>query len=639
MLEDVRRAARSGFSYILVAGLIVIFAFFFGVPADSCGGGAPGARRHVASVAGEDVHTDDLNVIYNRVYGTRDRGDEAQIQRQQAQALKAYLIIELLAHKAREAGLRVSDEEFKAFMANPATHLSSFETTNYMRSPMNIPELRAAYGNQGSWDGTFYKRYVQNMLRVSLPDYEQFKREEMLARKYLTLMEMQIGVLPQEVENLDQIRNTKLNLEFVKFQPEQLAEHVQVTDEQVQQFIANNKDKVEKYYEENQADYETPEKLAVRRIYIERGAEVDGKTAEQRFTEAKKRIEGGEDFATVAGEINDALKAEQGFMKLTSAENMSQDIVEALEGVEVGDFREIKNDTEFMLVKLEERQEAVKTPLADVQNEIARDLLQQEKVDELVAKMSEKLVAKAKEAGSLEKALAELEPKMNGEGEGTDAEGEGEKGALAIVAPDTLPWSAVEVGTTGEFTLEGQDLSSMFRGQLPPGVSLGRSPWDRIPKIGQSRKLAVDAFTKLTEEKPLAEKPYAVNDTKVVVRLKSKTTPDASADKAEGGDEKPAAGADDELLAELRDEKVQGLLGRWELLFASPSMDYGPWLEQQYEQAVKSGVIDLESANDPMVAMIDPTAVAATAEGAEGAPVELSPTEAPAQKEAGDEKE
>ncbi len=275
MLEDVRRAAKSGFSYILVAGLIVIFAFFFGVPADSCGGGAPGARRHVASVAGNDVHTDDINVIYNRVYGTRERGDEAQIQRQQAQALKAYLMIELLAHKARDAGLRVSDEEFQEFMANPATHLSSLETTSYMQSPMNIPELRAAYGNNGSWDGTFYKRYVQNMLRVSLPDYEQFKREEMLARKYLNLMEMQIGVLPQEVEGLDKLRNTKLDLEFVKFDPSKLAEYTAVTDEQVADFVATNKDKVEKYYEENVDKYSAPEQLEVRRIYLEIGNEVD----------------------------------------------------------------------------------------------------------------------------------------------------------------------------------------------------------------------------------------------------------------------------------------------------------------------------------------------------------------------------
>jgi hypothetical protein len=649
MLEEVRRAAQSGLSYIMIAGLIVIFAFFFGVPAGSCGtdsgsASAPGSRRHVASVAGDDVHTNDLNPIYNRIFGTRDRGEEAQIQRQQAMALKSYLIIQMLAHKAREAGLRVSDQEFQEFMANPATHMTSGETASYLQAPMNVPEFRAAYGNNGTWDGDFYKRYVQNMLRVGLGDYEQFRRDEMLARKYLNLVDMQIGVLPQEVASLEKIRNTELNLEFAKFDPAKLADHVQITDQELAKFVASQQPKIQTYYEDNAADYSSPAQLEVRRIYLESSKEgPKGKSAQERFKLAQKRLDAGEDFAAVAGDINDALKGQQGLMKMTPVENMSQAIVTALEDAKVGDVREIKNDTELMLVKLVDKKKASKTPLADVQQEIARKLVQQQKADALIADLTTKLVEQTKTSGSLSEALTALTPADQADEEATeeaDAPAAGEPAADEDSQPaQKSVWSAVTVGETGTFTLEGQDMSGMFGGQLPPGVSLGRAPWDRIPKIGQSRKIAVDAFTKLTQDKPLAEKPYSVKDSKVVVRLKSKktgapsqggnsdATKKADAQDPSDTDDAAPASATADMIAEIRQDKVNNLVGSWERLFAQPSLKYGPWLEKQYKQAVDSGLIKLKTNAGPIVSLIDPNATSAKpAPAGPGSPIEMAPT-------------
>ncbi len=600
MLEAVRRSARSGLSYIMVAGLIVIFAFFFGVPADGCSSG-PNAARNVATVAGDKVSSDDINIVYNRVYGTRRQGDEAQIQRQQAQALKAYLIIELLAHKARESGLRVDEEEFRSFM----------------QDPLRNPEYASVYGRSGSWDGDFYKRYVQNLLHANLPQYEDFKRDELLARKYMNLVEMQVGVIPQEVSALEKVRNTKLDLEFVKFSPDALAEHVEVTDDEVASFLADNKDRVEAFYEENLSEYSEPAKMEVRRIYLERGQQgPEGASAQERFEEAKERLGQGEDFAAVAGEINDALKEQQGLMEMTSVENMNQEIVQALSDAEAGDVREVETDTELMLVELVEKQEAVETPLAELQDDIARELLQQEKVDTLISDMSEELLARAEQASSLSAALDALRP-------ADDEPAEGEEQA-DDEPQDKSVWASVEVRETGEFTLEGEDMSSMFGGQLPPGVSLGRSPWDRIPEIGQSRSLAVDAFTKLSEEDPLAEQAYEVDDSKVVVRLKSKTTPEA--------DEEQVADVDLELNEELRNQKLGELLGNWQMVFLRPSFEYGPYLENLYEKAIETGVIELKENAHPMAALIAPGAMEETQGGTpgQGSPIELSPNgEAP----------
>lgn len=597
MLQQVRRSARSGLSYIMVAGLIVIFAFFFGVPTEGCMSGQT-VKRHLATVAGEDVYTDDVNIIYNRVFGSRSQTEEAQIQRQQAQALKAYLIIQLLAHKAQEAGLRVSDEEFVTFM----------------QDPLRNPEYASVYGRDGVWDGEFYQRYVKHGLRINLPDYETFKRRELLARKYMNLVEMQIGLLPQELASQRAIRETEIELEFVKLQPDKLTGFVEVSDDEVAAFISENGDRIQTYYDANIDDYSESAQMQVRRIYLELGESDDeGRTAQERFELAKQRLADGEDFATVAGEINDALKDSQGFMPMTARENMNQDMVEALEDAEVGEVREVTTAGELMLVKLEERKDAVKTPVDDVREDIARQLLQQQKVEALVADLADELMKSARDADSLEAALAAHQQAPSGDDEGDDEPAQDE----ADQERADTPWSALSAARTGPFTLEGEDMSAMFGGQLPPGVSLGRAPWDRIPQIGQSRKLAVDAFTKLSEASPLAEQPYTVDDSKVLVRLVSKSVPEEDAEVDE---------AATDMLQELRAQRSQQILGGWQALFVRPAFDYGPWLEEQYADAVASGLIRLRSKGGAVVSMIDPAGPGPqAAEPQGGSPIELGP--------------
>ena len=158
-----------------------------------------------ATVAGETVMTDEVGILYNRA-GSRKGETEADIAASQAQALKGLVLLHLLAHQAQELGLRVSDEELR----------------DYIKDPLRNAEYQVFYGNRGSFSGGYYKRYIENQLRVSRMRYEEFKRTELLAKKYLELVEMQVGTLPGEVEALDALRNRKANLKYVKLSPEEL---------------------------------------------------------------------------------------------------------------------------------------------------------------------------------------------------------------------------------------------------------------------------------------------------------------------------------------------------------------------------------------------------------------------------------
>lgn len=561
MLSDIRRSTKSGWTYILVALLIVIFAVFFGVPGDACGSGA--SRTVVATVAGTDIYNDDINIIYNRIWGGQRTVDDSQLRQQQALALRSVILIHLLAEKGREHGLRVSDEEY----------------VEWVKDPLKNPEYRGIYGRDGKFDGPLYKAYIQNQLRMSIPKYEEFKKTEILAQKYLNLVEMQFQATPWEVEELANLRNTKVNLEFVRFSPEELAEFVPVDDEAVAAYAAENESAIKEYYDSNITDYEEPAQVLIRRIYVvkpDQSDEAAAKAAIEKFDQAKTRVlEEGEDFSAVAADLSESERETQGLMEWTTLENVDQNIADAVREAQIGDVEEVVTDYSFMLVKLEDRREAKKTTLEEARDEIARKLLQEQRVRDLVDEMIAELKSVAADSENLAAAVEKLRAPDGEEGEADSR------------------WSAVTVDTTGEFSQEGQDLAAMFGNQFP-GMST-RTPWDRIPKIGKNPDLARDAFSELTPENPLAEKPYQTDGTYYFVRLAERTEPDEDAD-----------GERAKLSSEVRQTKIRDTLGPYPALFAMPMDDYGTFLESMLDRAMETGVVRLYERNFEAIPLVNP---------------------------------
>lgn len=565
MLEKVRNSMQSGFTYVLVAGLTVIFMFFFGMPTQTCAGGAGQRNALLASVSGSDIYTNDVNLIYNRVYGT-DRTDEKEkYQQRRATSLRSLVLIKLFAERAREAGFRVGEQELK----------------NYIKDPVRNIEFRYRYGQDGTFNGHYYKAYVQNQLRTTLDQYERFKRQELLARKYLAAQAAQIAVPEVELKLSNEVKNTKFNLSFVSINKKKLEDSVEVTDEDVETFLEENSDRIKKYYEEQSDKYTEPAKVRIRRVYIIKPEDSASKQkkqkVKQKWAEAKKRVlEGGESVGTVAEELGESYPGqEKGLMDWSTVDNMDQDIVEAIEGAAIGDVKKVETEHAYMLVKLEDRKEATKTPLEDVQTEIAKTLIKKEGVDTLVEEATKALSGKATETGSLKKALEKLQAES-----------------------DKKVWADLSVEETGEFTLESQgpppQLAAQFGGQLP---SMGS--WSNIPKIGDSKELAVDVWKELSEKKPVAEKVYEVGGNKYIVRLKSRKGPEKDQEMPE------------DLIAKMSDQKVSEVLGRWSAIFGSwkgrflpPMNDYGPWIERQLSSAVDEETVTIYGKNSPVAQIL-----------------------------------
>lgn len=588
MLERIRESSRSGLTMVVFAVIIVVFAFSFGAPMDGCQQ-ASGPQR-AATVAGHDVMTDQVNIIYNR-YGGSDRDqDEDVLAEQQSKALKALVVINLLAAEAEKLGMRAGDEEVRA----------------YILSQMRNAEFQAIYGRRGTIDRGLYKRYIQNQLRVSEATYEEYKSRELLAKKYLELATMQIGTLPNEVEQLDALRNTKVQLEYIKIAPALLKSSITPTDTEIAEFVKNNQDKIKEVYDKDKdKKYSEPAQIDFSRIYIKKQADA-GNNPDELWATAKKRvIESKEDFNEVAGEISqDFSKAKKGKMGWTAVDNMTKEVLAALDGAKEGDIKEIELDYAYLLVKLEGRKEAKVTPMADVQNEIGEVLLTSQKADGLVAKMGKQLEAKLTEKGNLTDALAAIQEEARAalapaeEAPANEEGAEGDKPATQ----KTTEWDAISVRETDMFNLEGQDLSALFGGQLPPGVSIPAGDWSMITGIGKSSEIALDAF-KLTKEKPTNGKLYDVDGAKVLISFKASQKPDEAKAK-----ERKA-----EYYTEVVGKRTQQIGGNWQSMFLVPADGYGPWIDKLYNDAVKSNRITFNERVKMAKVLRDATPITGTA--------------------------
>ena len=563
MIERLRRGAQSGLSYILIGVLIVFFAVFFGVPADGCMAG-DGQRNLMASVDGEDIFTEEVNIIQNRMFRQdrqRQRQQDEEYFSQQAEALRIVMAIHLLANRAEQAGLRVSDDEFRQFMTDPVRNF----------------EFQMAYGRTGQFDGEFYERYVEGRLRTPITSYEEFKRRELLARKYLAMLDMQAHVSDAEIEELHQLRNTRVNLEYVRFDQDSLIDIIGLDDDDIEEFLADEEglQRVEEYYEEHRDDYVEPEEVKLRMIQIFKDDE--DPEVEDRFQEARTRvIDEGEDFGLVAQELSeDFYREDGGLMDWTTLDNVSPEVAEAVEGAGVGDIVEPDSDSAFILVKLEDRQDEQVEDLEDVKHEIAETILRRDVVETRGLELAETLHQRLAEGLSIDDALEALEE------EALDDERE----------QDAEIWAALSADTTGFFTLEEEEEFPMMQ---QPGMDMSDflSAWYEVPGIGEHQELAVAAF-RADEDNPLIEEIFEVEDARVVARLAEREDPDEITDEERA-----------ELAFEAQLEKSSALLGDWRTFFLQPTEELAEYIDAVLMEGMEDGSIRLFERNSRAASLV-----------------------------------
>src|SRR5277367_2416115 len=147
------------------------------------------------------------------------------------QVLDQMILKQALTVEAQRLGIRVTDQELSD----------------------RIKQILPAAWNGDTWLKDRYTTEVQTRTGMSIPEFEDFLRDQMLEDKFRQLVTDAITVSPAEVQAEYRRRNEKVQIEYVLIKPAELASTIQPTDAELSSF-----------YTKHAGLYQVPEKRSAR---------------------------------------------------------------------------------------------------------------------------------------------------------------------------------------------------------------------------------------------------------------------------------------------------------------------------------------------------------------------------------------
>lgn len=328
-----------------------------------------------------------------------------QIRRQ---ALSQLIDQKVLALEAREAGFAVGDEELR-------------ET---------ITSLPVFQGEGGRFvGGEIYRSFVRNQLGLTVDQFEEGLREDLLIQKLQAALASSTYVSESEVEQAYREGVERAQIRYLQVPGERFAAEVSVADQEIADWFESHRDRyrlperrdvayllvdanemrnsaevdeaeLTAYYQGNQDQFSRPEQVRVRQIFLrtdQRAPEEARATLEQ----ARRRIEGGESFADVAREVSeDPTSAERGGeLGFVGRGQMPPEFEEAAFAAPVGQLvGPVEAGFGMHLLEVTERREGGVQPFAEVQSQVRARLLA-ERLPELVEQKAQAIARRIEEEG------------------------------------------------------------------------------------------------------------------------------------------------------------------------------------------------------------------------------------------------
>lgn len=597
MLQDLRDQKNSALIVILFAVIIIVFIFMFGLPSkDSL---SSKGQTDVAVFNGEHLsrkvphelmRTMILNQYDDSIF---NNVQYPQIARQTAEGIG---VIYLLADEARKAGLRVSDEDLHDYI------------TNWESGNADI--LRYGFLQKNVFSQRSYNDALRRM-QLSSRDYESYKREELLARRYLTLLASSITISDASLWDAYQEANATASLEVIRITPENVLKTFKpLTDEEIRAFATTGKADIQAFYDANIARYTTPEKVKMQQIVITKqfgtiqnpGAKT-GKTLQsgERFQIAKKEaLEPNVDFAQAYADYDESDdKSLQGMTGLIAVEIMAQEIQTAIEGKKVGDVFTAELGDRYVIGKIVERHETVVKPLDEVTNEIARQLLEERRIAAKTSEITTNILAQAATTP-----LADLIDKTMYAGILAEAP----KAPVAPVATDddddtAADNDATDTDAANDATANAENATDAAIAQAEPQYVDLPTDLIIIPEIERTKVASFNDVTANTNyiqgigvnddlardiraaaPNTVLAQSYTIGKDTVIVKVVSKKEADRAAFEAN--------------LEALRSGAIQArvvaLIGDTDAIINLKG-GYGIWLEQKINDAMQKGTLRIES--------------------------------------------
>lgn len=383
----------------LVIAVFVLFAFFdFGDV--NMFGGSPAAGAVAATVGGNDVSYRDFEARYRRVeeqyreaYGNEFSRELANQIGLPLQVLNGLVDQQIILSEAGRLGLEVTDEELQ-------------------RNIIGMPELQ----ENGAFIGQ--QAYTDLLRRNGLTPgaFEESRRQALLTEKVQSALVQTVFVAPQEIEATYREDAETATVRLLKLPASRFAAEVTVDDEGLAAFFAERQEsfklperrvvdylivdpdsqreaaqatdeEVRDFYESNPSDYTSEEQVKARHILLRTGPERTAAQASAELEVLKQRIEQGEDFAELAGELSDdpGSKVRGGDLGFFGRGAMVKPFEDAAFGAELGALvGPVASSFGVHLIQVEAKRPGGLQPLEEVEAGI-RAMLTSERTAELAA--------------------------------------------------------------------------------------------------------------------------------------------------------------------------------------------------------------------------------------------------------------
>ncbi|HET6842761.1 MAG TPA: peptidylprolyl isomerase [Candidatus Angelobacter sp.] len=422
-LQGGNRAVKLVLSAFLLVVCFSMVAYL--IPGITTGGADLRDAGVVATVGGEEIRTADLNKLVSQIQQQQKFPDSLRpllVPRALQQLTEAAEI----RYEAQRLGLSATDEEVKDELHNPP--------------------YKNLFFPEGKWVGQQKYEEMLSQGGLTVHDFEQELRTQVVARKLFGAVAAGATVSPAEIEKLYKEQNTRVKFDYAVLKQEDLKKTIKFSDaelkayfdsnksgylnsipekRQLRYFVISDKDvqskasvtpaEVQQEYNAHQDRYRVPDEIKTRHILVKTpSAGPDGKVDQKAVDAARAKAEGllkqvrsGADFAELAKKNSDdpGSAAQGGELGWFKKGTLVPEYEKAAYGQEKGQISGLVQTTYgFHIIQTEDKHVAGVKPFAEVRDSIETGLKQQ-KTGEVLNQMVSDAQNIAKDQG-LEKAAA-----------------------------------------------------------------------------------------------------------------------------------------------------------------------------------------------------------------------------------------
>ena len=332
-----------------------------------------GSGSSVAQVNGETISYTEFSRYLDRVQESRGAAKMSDEERKRLnrEVVDSLVNRKLIIQAAKNQGIVVGNEEIREFLRQ----IPQFQDKGVF-SVLRYKELLRA---QGLNEGRFEEQIIEDMLVQKMNEFYQKSSTDS------DLIEKQEDV----------VSKVKLNVQFIKKAPQDLVSDSDISDKEVTDYLSSQAKKVSEYYENNKATFQQKEGVRAQHILIKTSPQMTDEKALAKLTEIAAQVK-KENFTEMAKKWTEdaGSKATGGDLGFFERGRMVPEFDQVAFTSPVGVIsKPFKSSFGYHILMVNEKRDATAPSLEAVKKQVALTLIKQNKKQDAVKNINEKLTS------------------------------------------------------------------------------------------------------------------------------------------------------------------------------------------------------------------------------------------------------